>query len=171
MSQLALDLPTASTAINRTPALTLADLRDLYQRYVPRRARHPNARKTRAKAWWPAHELGHLLTVPRSWIDQPLFGMDVDIALSDPHAALWFAYELAAMDVSRQLLLACDRSKLYYGAGGEIERTDSDIFTFGDHEHAQRILRRRGVLRLPTTRAALEAKIQRALAARDPEAA
>jgi hypothetical protein len=171
MSQLALELPVAAPQRQTTPSLTLEDLRDLYQRYVPAAARHPNARKTRGAAWWPAHELGHLLTVPPSWIDLPLFGMDVDVAPSDPSADLWFAYELAAMDVSRQLLLACDRAALYYGAGGEIAGTDPDLLRFGDHEHAQRILRRRGVLRLPTSRAALEAKIRRAITARDPEAA
>ena len=72
------------------------------------------------------------------------------------------------MDVSRQLLHACDRRELYDGAGGEIAGTESDILMFGDHALARRILRRRGVRRLPVSRAALEAKIQRAIAARDP---
>jgi hypothetical protein len=146
-----------------TALLTLRDLRDLYQRYVPRIERHPNARRNKYPAWWPAHEIGHLLTVPRSWIHRPLFGMDTNVHLSHPNAKVWYAYELAAMDVSRRLLCACDQEKFYYGYNGELDNTDYDIIKFGDHEHARRILRRRGVLRTPKTISALETKIRRRL--------
>jgi len=103
------------------------------------------------------------MTVPHSWIHRPLFGMDIDVSLSNPHAKVWYAYELAAMDVSRRLLLACDREKLYYGYDGELDNTSYDILQSGDHEHARRILRRRGILRTPKTPSELEVKIRRRL--------
>jgi len=59
-----------------TRPLQLDDLCDLCERYVPIESRHPKARTLPdADSWWPAHELGHLLTVPRARIGQPLFGI------------------------------------------------------------------------------------------------
>lgn len=147
--------------------LTLDDLRELYGRYVPAASRHPNARRwarrwSRVASWWPAHELGHLLTVPPAWIGRPLFGMDTDVQPQDPNAGRWFAYELAAMSVSRRLLTACGRLDLFLD---ELKYTDGNVIYYGSTAQGRRILRRAHALRLPRSRAGLEAKLRRAVAA------
>lgn len=113
--------------------LTLDDLCELYRRYVPVTSRHPNARRwarrwARVATWWPAHELGHLLTVPPAWIGRPVFGMDTDVAPYEPNAARWYAYELAAMSVSRRLLTACCGS----GSTGATPPRESPAAEHGD---------------------------------------
>ena len=146
--------------------LTLDDLLDLYKRYVPVASRHPHAQRSRrADSWWPAHELGHLLTVPPTHIGAPLFGMDTDVSWHHPQAEQWWAYELAAMSVSRRLLVACGRFDLFAGPNGELAASDYDVVHYGSRAAARRILRRQRALRVPRTRSGLEAKLQRTVAA------
>ena len=72
--------------------IQLADLHEFCDGYVPITSRHPNARKRSTReTWWPAHELGHLLTVPRARIGEPLFGMDVNVSPFHPCASTWWA--------------------------------------------------------------------------------
>ena len=80
--------------------MTLDDLRDLRDRYVPLDSRHPDSFSAVEK-WWYAHELGHLLTVPPRQIGQVMFGLDGQGDL-DEHELR--CRELAAMSVSRRLL-------------------------------------------------------------------
>jgi len=139
----------------------LADLYELCDRYVPVASRHPKARsRSTHDTWWPAHELGHLLTVPRARIGLPLFGMDADVSPFHPCASTWWAYELAAMHVSRRLLIACGRPDLFFGASGELKGTDWNLREYGSKALAGRILGRRRVLRLPSSREEFEAKLQ-----------
>lgn len=139
--------------------LTLSDIRALYERYVPQSSRHSGARLG-FSLWWPAHEIGHLLTVPRRNIGMPLFGLDNAGATSQETACAQ-AYELAAMSISRRLLAACDRPDLFCD---ELEASDYDVMHFGSHNRARRLLRKRRLLRLPRTRSGLETLCQRALA-------
>lgn len=124
---------------------------------MPLVSRHPGAR-TGFDLWWPAHEIGHLLTVPRRNIGMPLFGLDNE---GDSYQA----YELAAMSISRRLLAACGRPDLFYDPKiGELESSNYDIVHFGPRARARRLLRQRRLLRLPHTRSGLEVLCQRALA-------
>jgi len=87
-------MPTLATA----PRLHLADLHELCDRYVPIGSRHPKSRSRSTRdTWWPAHELGHLLTVPRARIGEPLFRL-----YAEPLPDRW-AHELAAMHVLGRL--------------------------------------------------------------------
>lgn len=137
-------------------AVTLRDLQYFYTRYVPWVSRHPNG--TKRKSWWPAHELGHLLTVPRKSIGIEMFGMAPGITRWHPKASLWYAYELAAMDVSRRLLRAAGRPELFRD---ELETSDDDVLEFGSWRRAQRIINKAGVRRLPSGRDGLEQLIIR----------
>jgi len=135
----------------------LADVHELCERYLPTtsrplkaRSRSTSTRAGRRTSW------GHLLTVPRASIGLPLFGMDVNVSPFHPSVTTWWAYELAAMSISRRLLIACGRADLFFGAGGELESTDWNLREYGSRGLALRILRRRCVLRLPRDRAALE---------------
>ena len=144
--------------------LILGDIRVLYQRYVPDASRHPGAREVGGPRWWPAHEIGHLLTVPHRNIGMPMFGLDNEGA-SYEETERFLAYELAAMSISRRLLTACGHPELFYHPKiGELEASDYDVVHFGSRSYAQRLLRRRQLLRLPRTRAGLEVLCQRALA-------
>lgn len=144
--------------------ITLGDIRALYQRYVPRASRHPGAREARAPQWWPAHEIGHLLTVPHRNIGLPMFGLD-DEGASYQETERFLDYELAAMSISRRLLSACGRPDLFYDPKiGELEASDYDVVHFGSRGRARRLLRRRRLLRLPRTRSGLEVLCQMALA-------
>lgn len=143
--------------------LTLRNIRALYERYVPLASRHPGARNGLG-LWWPAHEIGHLLTVPRRNIGMPLFGLDNEGA-SYQETERFQAYELAAMSISRRLLAACGRPDLFYDPKiGELEASDYDTVHFGSRTRARRLLRQRKLLRLPRTRSGLEILCQRALA-------
>ncbi len=107
---------------------------------MPLTSRHPKARgRSPRDTWWPAHELGHLLTVPRARIGQPLFGMDVNVSPFHPSVTTWWAYELAAMHVSRRLLIACDRPDLFFERGGEPDGTDWHLREYGSQGLARRI--------------------------------
>jgi hypothetical protein len=146
--------------------MTLRDLYVLYRRYVPVESRHRNAGD--GALWWPAHELGHLLTVPSNTIGLPMFGLDDDAdpdALNVPERR---CRELAAMSVSRRLLVACDRRDL---ADQEANDTDHDTTEYAWEDHAKRripeILREHGCLRISRSREALEAKLRRAVS-REP---
>ncbi len=146
--------------------LQLADLHDLCDRYVPIASRHPTLQKVLPgqDSWWPVHELGHLLTVPTSWIGEPLYGMELSVGVDHPHARTWWAYELAATSVSRGLLLACGRGDLFYGPAGEYNATPMGVLENASRALAREILSQRGVLRLPSTRDDLEEKLRRATA-------
>jgi hypothetical protein len=149
-------------------SLTLRNIRSLYERYVPPASRHPGARDPGGRRglglWWPAHEIGHLLTVPHRNIGMPLFGLD-NVGTSYQETERFQAYELAAMSISRRLLTACGRPDLFYDPKiGELEASDYDVVHFGSRAHAQRLLRKRRLLRLPRTRSGLELLCQRALA-------
>lgn len=142
--------------------LTLSDIRALYERYVPPTSRHPGAQGARAPRWWPAHEIGHLLTVPRRNIGMPMFGLDNEGACQETESFL--AYELAAMSISRRLLTACGRPDLFHDPKiGELEASDYNVMHFGSRSHARRLLRQRRLLRLPGSRSGLEVLCQRSL--------
>jgi len=98
--------------------------------------------------------LGHLLIPPTTKIGKPLFGMALDISPFHPCSTTWWAYELAAMDISRRLLVACGRPDLFHGSRGELQGTDEHIWQHGSRALARRIRRRRGALRLPSHAAA-----------------
>jgi len=141
------------------PRLTLADLRELCDRYVPARSRHPNSiEPSNDELWWYAHELGHLLTVEPSGIDEPLFGLRAE---GTPPVEL-MCRELAAMDVSRRLLCAAGRRDL---AKAEVEETDQRTVGHPDRGRVRRILRKHRCQHLPRTRPALERRLQRVIAA------
>lgn len=134
--------------------LTLADLRELCDRYVPDKCRHEDS-FDRAVDWWPSHELGHLLTVARWRIGREMFGLD-----GGPERELR-SHELAAMSVSRRLLETAGRRDL---ARAEYHDTDdSTLHYYDDRGRVNAILRRHRVVRLPTTRGGLERILQRAV--------
>lgn len=144
--------------------LTLSDIRALYQRYVPDASRHPSAREVGGPRWWPAHEIGHLLTVPHQNIGIRMFGLDNE-GVSYQETERFLAYELAAMSISRRLLTACGHPDLFYNPKiGELEASNYDVIHFGSRSHARRLLRQRQLLLLPGTRSGLEVLCQRALA-------
>lgn len=140
------------------PMLTLDDIFELYLRYVPTVSRHESAEDL-PDTWWPAHELGHLLTVPRCQIGKPMFGLP-QVGPCDPNAPRSYAYELAAMSISRRLLKAVGQPKLF---DQELEASEYDVIHYGSHACARRILRRRNLLRLPHDHPCLEARVRRAL--------
>jgi hypothetical protein len=142
-----------------TMRLTIDDIFELYLRYVPESSRHDNADEE-ADSWWPAHELGHLLTVPPRQIGLPWFGLPVELGPYEPGADRSYAYELAAMSVSRRLLEAARRPKLF---DSELENSNLVVIHYGSRASARRILRRRGVLRLPRDRVRLETMVRRAV--------
>lgn len=144
--------------------MTLRDIYQLCERFVPALSRHPNSFSFR-EGWWPAHEVGHLLTVEPASIGLVMFGLDDD---ADPNALQTFerrCRELAAMRISYRLLVAAGRQDL---ADQEVEDTDRDTLILGWEGPAKRrvnaILRERRTLRVPRTREALEAKCRRVLA-------
>lgn len=138
--------------------MTLRDLITLCNRYVPEVSRHPGSVPLRDNdPWWAAHEIGHLLTVPRRMIGEPMFGLESGLRPTHPDFPRCAAYELAAMSVSEQLLTAIGRANLY---AAEIRGTDSDVLAYGSRSRARQILRRKRCLRVPTTREALERKIR-----------
>jgi hypothetical protein len=144
-------------------SLTLADLRELCDRYVPKSSRHPDSLEHPdrfTQDWRYSHELGHLLTVPPSRIGSWGFGMD-PLLEGDPREAVWIPYDLAAMHVSRRLLTACGRVDLFYGIGGELSDANFSAVHDNHYATAHRILRRRRVLRLPRNRDGLEEKLRR----------
>ena len=146
--------------------LTLADLRELCDRYVPKSSRHPDSLEQPGRftqLWRYSHELGHLLTVPPARIGLWGFGMD-PLPEGEPREAGWIPYDLAAMHVSERLLTACGRAELFYGPDGERSDANFDVVRDNHYAIARRILRRRRVLRLPRDRARLEAKLRRVLA-------
>jgi Zn-dependent peptidase ImmA (M78 family) len=145
--------------------LTLSDLHVLCDHYVPKTSRHDaslaeNLNGEVPQLWWPAHELGHLLTVPRKTIGKRQFGMQVDLQGDySPEANRQRNYEVAAMFISRSLLIAAGREDLTWA---ERRQTSWDILHHHDYRSVERILQRAGCLRLPHTRTALERKIQTA---------
>jgi hypothetical protein len=143
--------------------LTLADLRELCDRYVPESSRHPDSLERhdrRTQEWRYSHELGHLLTVPPTRIGSVGFGMDPELE-GDPREEAWIPYDLAAMHVSKRLLTACGRADLYYDPDhGELADANLDVVRDKHIDVARRILQVRQVLRLPHDRAGLEAKLR-----------
>jgi hypothetical protein len=146
-----------------TARLTLRDLRELCERYVPIASRHPDSLEHPDRVtqlWRYSHELGHLLTVPPTRIGSRGFGMDPELE-GDPREVVWIPYDLAAMHVSKRLLGACGRADLFYGRNGELDDANLEVVRDHHYEVADRILRRRRVLRLPADRLRLEAKVRR----------
>lgn len=142
--------------------LRLDDLLALCRAYVPRKSRHGASYTRHSKGqWWPAHELGHLLTVPREAIGLPLFGMNTDVPYSDPSFAVQAAYELAAMSVSRRLLTTVGRPDLFEI---ESEGSDYEVMHYGSYRRAKTILRKTRTLRIPRTVRALERRLERTVA-------
>ena len=142
------------------PRITLRDLRELRDLHVPRIVRRGFGGRSR---YWPAHEIGHLLTTEAWRHLRPAF------ALAPPDADDRLEHELrcrelAAMSVSRRLLCAAGRPDL---ARDERDDTDSTTVTWDDRGRVERILRRFRVLRLPRDRAGLEARLVRISAGRD----
>jgi hypothetical protein len=133
---------------------------------VPESSRHPDSFESddrRTLQWRYSHELGHLLTVPPTRIGSVGFGMDPELE-GDPREEVWIPYDLAAMHVSKRLLTACGRADLYYDPHhGELADVDLDAVRDKHVDVARRILRVRGVLRLPHDRAGLEAKLRRVI--------
>lgn len=147
-----------------TPDLTLVDLRQLCDQYVPIASRMRFSLDPCAPAWWYAHELGHLLTVDHASIGQPLFGLFEE---RNPPSERWLCemmdYELAAMDVSRQLLVTAGREDL---ADDEYQETDHTTIARMDMDggRVQDILNACHCTVMPVTRAGLEHMCREALA-------
>lgn len=146
-------------------ALTIEDLRELCDRYVPRTSRHPGSQvdmdsmdnqSMDGNEWWHAHEIGHMLTVPLENIGQPYFGIRVPWPEPCSNEHELRCYELAAMSISRRLVVAAGRPDL---ARVEENRTEVRTLKWNDRGGMRRILRRRGCLRLPRTRDGLEKKL------------
>jgi hypothetical protein len=154
----------ATTRRKKAAKLTLADLRELCDRYVPESSRHPDSldrHDRRTLQWRYSHELGHLLTVPPTRIGSVGFGMDPELE-GDPREEAWIPYDLAAMHVSKRLLTACGRADLYFDPhDGELADANLDVVRDEHIDAARRILRDREVLRLPHDRDGLEAKLRR----------
>ena len=149
----------------KTPAtsrrITLEDLKELCNEYVPSESRH--ASSWDLDLWWPAHELGHLLTVEPEDIGTPYFGLDDragKVSARRRHELL--CLELAAMHVGRRLLTAAGRPDL-----ATKERSDTDYQTvyYNDRGRVLRILTERDCLRLPRTRVGLELRLQQVTSA------
>ena len=138
--------------------MKLIDLKELCKLYIPKASRHPASIRGPGD-WWPAHELGHLLTVPRRTIGKPLFGMDTTTGTWAPDFDRVSAYEIAAMFISERLLVACGRTDLF---DEEVANTDPEIKEYGSRSRASQILRRR-CPRVSTTRAGLERMCRRAV--------
>jgi hypothetical protein len=151
--------------------LTIRDLCDLFRRYVPAASRHTSASSGDGPLWWPAHELGHLLTVPPRAIGLPMFGLDDDADPDQLCVPERRCRELAAMSVSYRLLVACGRPDL---ADQEREDTDHETMEYSWEDHARRrvpeILREHGCLRIPRSREVLETKLRHAIARAHPGA-
>lgn len=141
--------------------MTLRDLRDLCDRYVPAESRHPNSMPVVCEKWWYAHEIGHLLTVTLAQIGQVMFGMDVEVLIDQDEHELR-CRELAAMSVSRRLLTAAGRRDL---TEQEVEDTDYRTTAWGDKGRVEEILRAHHCLKLPRDRQRLAKKIRRVLRA------
>lgn len=142
--------------------LTLSDLSALCTHYIPRVARHPGSFRRlgiKRASWWPSHELGHLLTVPRRQIGMPLFGLDETLSMGRPEdVRLAATYELAAMIVSAKLLDRCGRPEL-----AEVEYGDGNGVTvseLGCARSAWRMVRSRNLQRIPGTRRGVETLIR-----------
>lgn len=141
--------------------LTLRALRTLYLRYVPSDSRHYNADD--GARWWPAHEIGHLLTVPLENIGEPMFGIDIEGLNPETDIQLelkLIAYEGAAMSISHRLLVAAGHREL-----AKQEGKDTDDYTLGvtdtprSRRRIQHILRDHRCLRIPRTVEGLENKL------------
>lgn len=131
--------------------LTLKHLTTLCACYVPRVARSAGFKFDRRRAsFWPAHEIGHLLTTEPWRHKTELFGLDIDSSTSWHESA---CRELAAMSVSRRLLAIVGRDDLYRM---ELRYTDSDTLNHSDRGRVKQLLRRFKVQRLPTTFEGLE---------------
>src|SRR4051812_47849211 len=115
--------------------LTIEDLRDLCERYVPQMSRHPGSLthmdRTPAKGdeWWYAHEIGHMFTVPPECVGEPYFGLGDDWPDRYANEGELRCYELAAMSVSRRLVVAAGRPDL---ARDEEDSTDETTLTWSD---------------------------------------
>lgn len=138
--------------------LQLRSLAALVQKYVPAASLHGNySFRASDPSWWPAHELGHLLTVPRAWVGLPSFNLQLDgcerFHADFPRQA---SYEVAACSVSWRLLRLCGRADLIVE---EQNGTDTAPFDYHNRAYTRRILRRTHCLRLPGTRDGLERKI------------
>lgn len=140
--------------------MDLADVRRLMSRYVPRVARHPRSTYASAK-WWPAHEIGHMLIAERKDMSRPMFGVD-DWEADGGYATRYrLCIELAAMDISERLLLACGRADL---VKKERDGTDDDTLIYRDRGGVKAILRRHHALKLPRNRETLELRLRARLA-------
>lgn len=133
--------------MTRVP-LTLCDLRELCDRFVPAASRHRDSVHPYER-WWHSHEIGHLLTVPRVWHGLPLYGL-VDGAHS---AEVLMAHERAAMAVSRKLLTTAGCAGV---ADEEDDDTDGLVLGWDDRGAVGSLLRIHNALRIPRTRERLE---------------
>lgn len=137
-----------------TRAITLADLHELCDRWVPLVARHEaSLTEVDHETWWFAHEIGHMLTVEPSACSLPMFGLSADLPTSTDVAC-----ELAAMSVSRRLLTAVGHERLYRI---EVAVTPEYVLDTGQPWRVRRILAWRRLTRMPTrpTREWLETKL------------
>jgi hypothetical protein len=112
--------------------------------------------------WWYAHEIGHMLTVPLGHLGQPYFGLGDGTAEHYDNEHERQCYELAAMSISRRLLIAAGRRDL---VREEESRTGVGTLNWQDRGDVRRILHERGCLWLPRTRAKIEGKLLDVVAA------
>jgi len=131
--------------------VTLDDLHELCNHYVPVTSRHANSISYTSAAWWPAHELGHLIVAAKRDIGKPMFGIDDDSRYSEHYRR---CMEIAAMRVSRRLLTAVGRRDL---ADDEAEDTDLATRYYDDRGDVKVILRKRRALKIPRSRKRLAA--------------
>lgn len=145
--------------------LRLAEIRDLAYRFVPGAAADSRLYTHGARAWWPAHEIGHFLVATRRECRQHMFGID---GYDDfPRAAskkyrYVVAKENAAISVSQRVLRRSGHTRL---ADEEIMYTDEATLECGYArwcKHAvDELLREHRIVRLPTTFVGLEALLTR----------
>lgn len=152
--------------------VSLDDLQRLCDLYVPHVSRHSGSFDTH-DAWWPAHELGHLLIATRREIGKPMFGIDDSDALGYPlklssrrHTYL-LTMECAAMTISAQLLTAAGRADL---AAIEYDGTDRSTITWwDDHPREVTCLLEQRRAHVPCESGALEQLLQHARGSRCPK--
>lgn len=142
--------------------ITLTGLRLLCDLYVPRVARHAVSLWPHAGDWWPAHEIGHLLTAIEPWRRKaPLFGFDLPDEPKSKQVHEAYCRELAAMSISRRVHTSMDRHDLVCA---ECESTDSQILTWKDNGRVRQILQQADCVYLPRTLSGLERKLQHTVA-------
>ena len=147
--------------------LRLAEIRDLACRFVPAPAADRRLYDSGARAWWPAHEIGHFLVATAAECTRSLFALDLymsdlDCYTKGPKYRYVISREIAATSISQRLLRRSGHGSL---ADEEIQYTDEATLECTFERWCKRsvvkLLRENQALRLPTTYRGLEALLTR----------